>query len=92
MKRSYIRCPCEKCIVLAICKGKTKLKCPFLYKYMRAGIKQHEITHPKEKYRIKKLEIIFKRKLDTYIITNILDKNPILILWWRKLVIKKGSR
>jgi len=64
MSRSYIRCPCEKCIVLAICKGKGEyIKCSILYKYIRAGIKQYGLPHPKKKYRIKKLENIFGRKV-----------------------------
>jgi len=87
MSRSYIRCPCETCIVLAICKGKPEyLLCPFLYKYMRAGIKQYGLPHPKKKYRIKKLENIFGRKVCIYEITNLYKNNPDLILWWKPCI------
>jgi len=92
MKRSYTKCPCETCITFAICKGKDEVECPILYKYMRAGIKNNRISHPKKKYRKRKIESIFGRKIDTYRVSNVFKKNPDLILWWRKLAIKKGSR
>ena len=85
MKRTYARCPCDTCIVLAVCKTKTDfIQCQFLEKYIRTGIEYHGRPHQKKNYRKRKLESIFGKKIDRWQFTNIYKVHTDLTVWWKK--------
>ncbi len=55
------KCPCEECILLAICKARQRIECELLYDYVQAYLASY-ILYAK-KVRIPLARILNKRVL-----------------------------
>ena len=62
----YAKLPCPKCIALAACVTKDKVKCSLLYDYHVFNITDHQKQEPTITRRINNIGAFFGRSVLTY--------------------------